>query len=68
MFNEKVYHFVYIVRILRSRSQEETAAKLGYSKIERGETDLNFAKLERIARLLEVDFDELAGMKEGRAV
>jgi hypothetical protein len=26
---------------------------------------LNFAKLERIAKLLEVDFQELAGVKEG---
>lgn len=65
-----VHEQLKIVRLLKGWSQEEMAAKLGYSKngyakIERGETDLNFAKLERIARLLEVDFQELLGMKEG---
>jgi transcriptional regulator with XRE-family HTH domain len=58
------------VRLFKGWSQEEMAEKLGYSKngyakIERGETDLNFPKLERIAKLLDVDLQELAGMKEG---
>jgi transcriptional regulator with XRE-family HTH domain len=40
-------------------------SKNGYAKIERGETGVNLAKIERMAKLLDVDFQELAGMKEG---
>jgi transcriptional regulator with XRE-family HTH domain len=59
-----------IVRLLKGWSQEKMAEKLGYSKngyakIERGETGVNLEKIERMAKLLEVDFDELAGMREG---
>jgi len=58
------------VRIFKGWSQEKMAEKLGYSKngyakIERGETGVNLAKIERMAKLLDVDFQELAGMKEG---
>ncbi len=59
-----------IVRLLKGWSQEKMAEKLGYSKngyakIERGETGVNLEKIERMAKLLEVDFGELAGMREG---
>ena len=58
------------VRIFKGWSQEKMAEKLGYSKngyakIERGETGVNLAKIERMAKLLDVDFQELAGMKKG---
>jgi len=58
------------VRLLKGWSQEKMAEKLGYSKngyakIERGEAGVNLAKIERMAKLLDVDFQELAGMKEG---
>jgi transcriptional regulator with XRE-family HTH domain len=58
------------VRLLKGWSQEKMAEKLGYSKngyakIERGETGVSLAKIERMAKLLDVDFQELAGMKEG---
>jgi len=58
------------VRLLKGWSQEKMAEKLGYSKngyakIERGEAGVNLAKIERMAKLLDVDFQELLGMKEG---
>jgi transcriptional regulator with XRE-family HTH domain len=58
------------VRLSKGWSQEEMAEEIGYSKngyakIERGEASLNFAKLERIAKLLDVSLQELVGTKEG---
>lgn len=58
------------VRLSKGWSQEEMAEEIGYSKngyakIERGEASLNFAKLERIAKLLDVSLRELVGTKEG---
>ena len=46
------------VRLLKGWSQEKMAEKLGYSKN-------GYAKIERMAKLLDVDFQELLGMKEG---
>lgn len=52
------------IRLDNGWSQETMAEKLGYSKngyakIERGETELNFAKLEHIAQCLGVNLEEL---------
>jgi transcriptional regulator with XRE-family HTH domain len=45
------------------------AAKLhmavsGYAKIERGETDIPFSRLEQIAKTFEIDLTSLIGMNE----
>ncbi len=52
------------IRELRNYTQEFMAKKLhitqaGYSKIEGGETDVTFAKLEEIAKVLGVSVEEL---------
>lgn len=45
------------------------AEKLGcslsaYAKIERGETELNYSKLEKIAKVMELDLQQLLGLSE----
>lgn len=50
-------------------SQDEMAAKLhmavsGYAKIERGETDISFSRLEQIARTFEIELTSLIGLNE----
>lgn len=65
-----VHEQLKIIRLLKGWSQEKMAEKLsysknGYAKIERGETELNLSKLERIAKLLEVNLQELVGVQEG---
>lgn len=52
------------IRELRNYTQDHMAEKLGitqagYSKIERGETDVAFSKLEEIASILEVSISDL---------
>lgn len=67
--NEKVRY----LREANNWSQEEMAHKLsmstnGYSKIERGETQLNFAKLEVIARVFGIDVLELMATGEDKKI
>ena len=65
----KVHDKIRTMRELRHWSQEEMAARLsmstnGYAKLERGETRLNIPKLEQIARVLDVDLNDLMAISE----
>jgi transcriptional regulator with XRE-family HTH domain len=65
----KVHDKLKVMRLFKGWSQEEMAEKLGYSlsgytKIERGETDLNISKLEKISETMGIDLDKLLGMNE----
>ncbi len=65
----KIHERIKIIRLFKGWSQEEMAEKLGYSlsgytKIERGETDLNIPKLEKIAEIMGIDLEKLLGMNE----
>jgi transcriptional regulator with XRE-family HTH domain len=53
-------------RVAKGLSQENIASQLGisataYAKIERGETDVNFSRLEQIAKIFEVSTLDLIG-------
>lgn len=57
------------VRELRNYTQEHLADRLGmsqtgYSKIERGETDVPFSKLTQIAEVLDVKLEDLITFDE----
>lgn len=57
------------MRMFKKWSQDEMAAKLhmavsGYAKIERGETDISFSRLEQIAKTFEIELISLIGMNE----
>jgi len=58
-----------LIRSLKSWTQEEVANKLGitthsYAKIERGETDVNFSRLQQIAEVMEIDLLQLLSLDE----
>ena len=60
----KVFEKVRLMRELKKWSQEHMAEKLqmstnGYSKIERGETQLTIPRLQQIAEIFEMDAIEL---------
>lgn len=64
MLKEKFTSRLRIIRAEKGLSQENLAAMLkmstnGYSKIERGETDVSISKIELIAEVLEVDIADL---------
>lgn len=66
----KIHEKLRIIRMFKGYSQEEMAEKLsyslsGYAKIERGETDLSFNKLENIAETMGVDLQKILGLNEG---
>jgi transcriptional regulator with XRE-family HTH domain len=57
------------IRSFRGWTQENMADKLGistyaYAKIERGETDVNFSRLQQIAEVMEIDLPRLIGLDE----
>jgi len=57
------------MRSLKSLTQEQVAYKLGitthaYAKIERGETDVNFSRLQQIAEVMEIDLLQLLSFDE----
>lgn len=65
----QVHEKLKVMRLCKGWSQEEMAAKLGYStngyaKIERGETDIKVDKLEKIAEAIGVDLQQLVGLNE----
>lgn len=65
----KVQEKIRAMRETKNWSQEEMAEKLnmsvsGYSKIERGETNPHFSKLEQIAEILGIDLIELISFGE----
>jgi len=57
------------IRTFRGWTQENMAEKLGistyaYAKIERGETDVNFSRLQQIAKVMEIELPQLLGLDE----
>ncbi|MDM8558161.1 helix-turn-helix transcriptional regulator [Candidatus Parabeggiatoa sp. HSG14] len=58
-----------LIRSVKNWTQEEVAEKLGisihaYAKIERGETDVNFSRLQQIAEVMEIGLSQLFGLDE----
>lgn len=58
-----------LIRSVKNWTQEEVAGKLGistqaYAKIERGETDINFSRLQQIAEIMEIGLSQLFGLDE----
>jgi len=58
-----------IIRSYKNWTQEDVAEKLGistnsYAKIERGETDVNFSRLQQIANVMEIELPHLLGLNE----
>lgn len=56
-------------RILKNIQRKDIASKLdmtvsGYSKIERGEVDVTFSKIIQIAKILDVEFNELLNIEQ----
>lgn len=65
----ELYDKIRFMRIFKGWSQEEMADKLhmalsGYAKIERGKTDVNYSRLQQIAKVLEVELSDLVGLNE----
>lgn len=65
----QVHEKLKIMRLFNDWTQEEMAEKLGYSlngytRIERGETDVTIGKLEKIAQTLGIDLEKLIGLNE----
>lgn len=61
---KKITDTIRIVRLLRNLSQENMAEDLkmsqqGYSKLERGERDIKFSKLDAIARILGLKVEDI---------
>ena len=57
------------IRSSKGWTQEDVAEKLdisthAYSKIERGETDVNFSRLQQIAKVMEIELPDLLGLSE----
>jgi transcriptional regulator with XRE-family HTH domain len=57
------------MRTVKGLSQEDMAEKLGispngYGKIERGETDIQWSRLEQIAEVLGITVKELLNLNE----
>jgi len=57
------------IRSSKGWTQEDVAEKLdisthAYSKIERGETDVNFSRLQQIADVMEIELPHLLGLNE----
>jgi transcriptional regulator with XRE-family HTH domain len=65
----KINEKIKFIRSLKSWTQEQVADKLGitthaYAKIERGETDVNFSRLEQIAEVMGIDLLQLLSFDE----
>jgi transcriptional regulator with XRE-family HTH domain len=65
----KINEKIKLIRSLKSWTQEQFADKLGitthaYAKMERGETDVNFSRLQQIADIMEMDLLQLLTLDE----
>ena len=65
----KTYEIIRLLREEKEWSQKDMAEKLdmsvnGYAKIERGETGINIARLEKIAAVLDVDTHDLIPLSD----
>jgi transcriptional regulator with XRE-family HTH domain len=58
-----------LIRSFKNWTQEDVANKLGisthaYAKIERGETDVNFSRLQQIAEVMDIGLSQLFDLDE----
>ena len=65
----KINEKIKFIRSLKSWTQEQFAEKLGitthaYAKMERGETEVNFSRLQQIAEIMEMDLLQLLTLDE----
>jgi len=65
----QVYEKIKVIRQFKGWSQEEIAHRLnmsvsGYGSIERGETDVNLSRLEKIAKVFEIELLELFNLND----
>ncbi len=65
----KINEKIKLIRSLKSWTQEQFADKLGitthaYAKMERGETEVNFSRLQQIAEIMEMDLLQLLTLDE----
>lgn len=65
----QLYEKIHFMRTVKNLSQEDMAEKLGistngYGKIERGETDIQWSRLEQIAEVLGITVKELLNLNE----
>ncbi len=65
----QIHEKIKVMRLCKNLSQEEVAEKLGYSvngysKIERGETDIKLDKLSKIAEILGIELNQLLNMND----
>ncbi len=71
--SDKLRQNIRDTREQKKLTQEELAEKLGlsvtgYAKIERGETQINYDRLEKIAKALEVGVGELIPLQEDEGI
>lgn len=71
--SDKLRRNIRDTREQKKLTQEELAEKLGlsvtgYAKIERGETQINYDRLEKIAKALEVGVGELIPLQEDEGI
>jgi transcriptional regulator with XRE-family HTH domain len=69
----QIHEKLKVMRMLKGWSQEKLAEELGYSlnayaRIERGETDINLKKLERILEKMGIDLQQLLGLNESNVL
>ncbi len=65
----ELYEKIKFIRSLKGWTQENVADQLGisthaYAKIERGETDVHFSRLQQIANVMEIELPKLLGLDE----
>ena len=65
----KINEKIRFIRELKGWSQEEMAEKLnmslsGYANIERGETNIQFSRLEQISKILDIKLSELIDLED----
>ena len=65
--NNKLGNNIRILREIKGLTQKEMAVELdmsisGYNKIERGETDVAYSRLQRIAEILKADISQILNL------
>lgn len=69
----KIGDKIKFVRELRGYKQDHVAKELGisqngYGKIERGETDVPYSRLEQLSKVFEVKIEDLVGLNKEQAI
>ncbi len=65
----QLHEKIHLMRTVKGLSQEDIAEKLGisangYGKIERGETDVQWSRLQKIAEILEISVKDLITLSD----